>query len=371
MKKIIIWLIGIIVVVGGVYLLESDRGTKVAESGPIKVGFIGPLTGDTSSLGEVSKSAVELAVKEINDKGGIRGQQVQMIYEDGQCTPTYAINAAQKLINTDKVSAIIGGLCSSETSAFVASAMKEKVPTIAYCSSAPSLSSSGKYFFRTYPSDSYQGKFAAEYAYQSGARRVAILYHISDWGTGIKDVFTKRFVELGGEVVVSEGASQETRDYRTQLSKINDVRADYLYMSMYVEGSLAAVDQAVKLGVKSKILGTDTWSDPKFVDQVNRGVSVTYVGSTGVSNDEFKKKILAKTGLRDLPICAGQAYDAVTVLANAVEKVGTNPDKLQGAIRAENFQGVSGPIAFDQNGDVTSAQYVVKRIENGKIVDVK
>lgn len=370
MKKTIWWLVGIVVVI--LVVIVISRGSSTTNSGPIKVGFVGPLTGDTSSLGQASKSAVEIAVDEINQAGGINGRQMQVIYEDGKCLAASGLSAGQKLVSYDKVTAIIGGLCTSETAAFVKIASDAKVPVISYCSSAPSLSQSGPYFFRTYPSDSYQGKFVAEYAYNTlNARNVAVLYHISDWGTGIKDVFTKRFTELGGKVVDVEGTLQDSRDYKTQLTKVKAANPDYIYMPMYIEGSLIAVQQAQDLGIKTKLLGTDTWSDPKFVSSVNKNADILYAGSTGNSDQAFQDKYIAKTGEKQVPICAPQAYDAVTALVSAMKQVGTDANKLPDAIRSQNFQGVTGQVSFDSNGDITHVGYVVKRVKDGQVIQIQ
>jgi branched-chain amino acid transport system substrate-binding protein len=363
-------ILGVVVIV--VIILLATMSGKKGDTGSIKVGFVGPLTGDLSSLGQASKAAVELAVEDINMAGGISGRKIEVIYEDGKCSPVPATGAVQKLINIDKVVSIIGGLCSSETSSFIKLASDAKVPVISYCSSAPSLSNSGEYFFRTYPSDSYQGKYAAEYAYNIlNVKKISILYHISDWGTGIKDVFSKRFTELGGTILSVEGTPQEAREYKTQLTKIKSLNPDYIYMPVYTEGAKVAVQQMIDLGMKTKILAADAWNDPSFVSSVNKNADILYVGSTGGSNEAFKQKYLAKTSEKEVPICAPQAYDAATAIIGALKQVGTDSEKLPMAIGSQDFDGVAGRVKFDQNGDVVNVGYVVKRIANGQIVDIK
>src|SRR3989344_6505412 len=228
------WVIIVLLVIalGGVFLFMrgGDAPPEAAQTGPIEIGFIGPLTGDAASLGVPSKAAVEAAVEEINaevESTGT-GRQLHVTYEDGHCNAQAATNAAQKLINQDKVVAIIGGLCSTETAAFAPMALQAHIPVISYGSSAPNLSQLGPLFSRNYPSDAGQGKFAAEYMYNTlKVKKVAVMYHISDYGTGIKNVFVARFKELGGEVVAEEGAEQTATDYRTQLTKIMAANADY------------------------------------------------------------------------------------------------------------------------------------------------
>lgn len=367
-NKVAIWIVVIIIVIAGIGLIARGKSDTVQEATgePIKIGFIGPLTGDASSLGTVARAAVEVAVKEINDVGGANGDLVQVVYEDGECNGVAGTNAAKKLIESDKVDAIIGGLCSSETAAFAPAAMAAKVVTMSYCSSAPNLSNTGKYFFRDYPSDAFQGKFAAEYAYNTiGARKVAILYSISDWGTGIKDVFTSRFLELGGEIIATEGGPQDSRDYRTPLSKIKGLKPDLIYIPMYPEAGIAALGQAKDLGITTKMLGGDAWSDTKLQKEITGLSNIWYIEAKTGSPEDFNAKILAATGGEQVSICAAQAYDAAFIVIKAIEEVGKDPDMLADKIRSTNYDGVSGHIEFDANGDVTVANYVVKKIENG------
>ncbi len=362
-------LVLLVVLVGGWYALSQAP----KETGPVKIGFIGPLSGDVSSIGTVARDAVELAVSEINAAGGINGSPVEVVYEDGKCDVTAATNAASKLINIDKVDAIIGGACSSETSSFVAQAMENKVPTISYCSSAPSLSGAGKYFFRNYPSDSYQGAFMAEYAYNVlEAREVAILNHITEAYTPIKDVFTKRFEELGGKIVATESMPQEARDYRTQLTKIKNTGTKFIYMPTYPDGATIAVQQAKELGITAQIFGGDTWGDPKL--QKAMAPLGTYLYSeikTAELPTKFTEALLEKTGADAVPPCAPQAYDATYIMLKAIQKAGSDPDSLADALRSSSNDGVSGHVEFDQNGDMVGAAYVVKKIENGTSVEVK
>lgn len=362
-----IWALVVIIIAGLGWWAIGLSGNSDSGTGSIKIGSVLPLTGDAASIGTIDRAAVEIAVEEINAAGGVNGRQLEMTYEDGQCASTPASNAANKLMNADNVIAIIGGLCSTETATFAPAAMQKKVIVISPASSAPNLSQTGKYFFRDYPSDAFQGKFAAEYAYNTlGARKVAIIYHISDWGTGIKNVFGTRFKELGGQIVSESGEPQTATDYRTDLTKAKAANPDYIYTPMYPQGGTALMKQASELGIKAKILGADGWDDPQLAkDAKNLGLDILYTAGKTGTTDAFKQKLEAKTKSSDVPIGAPQAYDAVYILANAMKSAGTDPDKLADTIRATKYDGVSGHIEFDQNGDLTVANYVVKRMANG------
>lgn len=355
----------------GTAMMATTTSAMMAE--PINLGFIAPLTGDASSIGVNNRAAAELAVEEVNAAGGVNGRKINMVYEDGKCAPTEATNAANKLMNVDKVIAIDGAVCSSETASFAPTAMQNKVIVISPGSSAPNLSNTGKYFFRTYPSDAFQGKFAAEYAYNVlKARKVAVLYHVTDWGRGLKDKFVARFQELGGEITSVEGQPQESRDYRTSLTKVKDANADLIYMPLYPDGATVAIKQYHDFGMQTPIYGGDTFADPKLQKSISSMASnVIYSEVITPTNAEFAAKMKTKTNSDQVGIASAQAYDNVKILAAAIAQVGTDPDKLADAIRAMHVQGVSGEISFDQNGDLMTANYHVKKIANGTATEVK
>lgn len=377
MKKFLV----LVVVVVAIWVIVSSFGSAKPTdmtndmaadvSTPIKLGFIGALTGDVAALGQNSQKAVQYAVKQINDNGGINGQQVEMVYEDGGCKAQTASNAANKLLNVDKVSAIVGGLCSGETSAFAKVANDMKVPVVTYCSSAPALSQTGKYFFRTYPSDAFQGRFAAEYAYNVlKAKNVAVITSTSDWGNGLRDKFEARFKELGGKIVFTENTPDTNREFKTQLAKIKAAKPDLVYAALYSEAGGAFVAQYADAKLTTPIYGGDAWADTNFQKAVPATLKVYFSESkTNISSD-FKTAYTATGG--ELTACAPQAYDAVQVVAKGITNAkSTDGDAVATAIRALNFVGVSGQINYDQNGDLTVAEYVVKKIEKGVATEVK
>lgn len=375
--KTVVWVVIVLVLVGLIYTMAKKSGHKQASNSngqmaageTIKIGFIGPLTGDASSIGTVNRAGVELAAEDINKAGG---KKVEIVYEDGACNAKTATNAANKLINSDHVVAIVGGLCSTETAAFGPAAISSKVIVMSYGSSAPNLSRLGKYFFRDYPSDAYQGKFGAEYAYNTlGARKVAVLYHISDYGTGIKDVFVQHFQELGGTIVSEEGTPQDAKDYRTQLSKLKNLQPDLYYMPTYPAGATVAIQQARELGIKETLFAGDSWDDTKLQKDVSGKGNMLYTAAQSLYTDEFKTRVLAKTGGQQVPIGTPQAYDALKLLVQVIGQVGTDPDKIQGALHQVQYQGISGSISFDEHGDLTVARYDVKKFENGGAMMVK
>ena len=146
-----------IVVVYTTQNIVANRGT-----GAIKIGFIGPLTGDAASYGKPISNAVRMAVDVINQSDGINGRPIEVIYENGGCNKEDALRATQKLVYIDKVRMIIGGICSGETLAVLPIAEKEKIILLSPSSSSPELTGAGEYFFRNTPSDLKSGEKLAQ-----------------------------------------------------------------------------------------------------------------------------------------------------------------------------------------------------------------
>ena len=379
------WIVGLVVVALVIWGLvaanknknedSSGNQTKSEETGPIKIGFIGPLTGENANLGLNAKAAAEIALEEVNNAGGVNGRKLEMIFEDGKCAGGPANSAATKLIDADKVSVILGGLCSGETMAFTQKAEDSKTAVLSYCSSNPSITNAGDYIFRVYPSDSFQGKFAAEYIYNKlGKKTVAILYTKNDWATGIKEVFSNSFKALGGSITADEGFDAASKDYRTVLSKIKATSPELLYFVGYTDSAIPGLKQAAELKLNIPMFGADGWDDPKiFTDAGAAGEGAMYSVVATAENQGFKQKMKEKTQSDSVIICSPGAYDGVKILADVMKKVGTDSTAIKNELYKVNYKGgaLSDEISFDSNGDPKTANYIVKAAKNGKAEEVK
>ncbi len=336
----------------------------------IKIGFIAPLSGDLAFLGNNMQKAVELAKDQINEKGGINGKKIKVIYEDGKCDGKEAVSAAQKLINIYGVNAIIGGLCSAETLAVAPLAESSKTILMSPCSSAPKISQAGDYIFRDYISDLFQGKYGADFAYNElGKRKAALFFVQADYGIGVKNAFKERFKELGGEIVAEESFDQSSRDYRTQLTKIRDKNSDIIFFVGYTEEIIPGLKQIKELGINSQILGTEVFEDTTIFDRAGDSAEgvIYYVVKSPLS-EEFKEEMKKRID-GDVTVCAPQAYDAFNIITSAMKKVGTNREKVKEELyNVKDYNGVSGILSFDENGDIVSADMVVKQIRNKEAV---
>jgi len=370
--KIVLWVVVVVVVLVGGYLLMNSQSTKI--NGPVKIGFIGPLTGDAASIGQNERAAVELAADEINKAGGINGQQVQVIYEDGQCTGTAASTAANKLINVDNVPVILGGVCSGETMAFTATAEKAKTVVLSPCSSNPAITNAGDYIFRNYPSDNYQGTFAANYIFNTlGKKKVAVLYIQNDYAVGIRGIFVDAFKKLGGTIVADESAAASATDFRAQLTKIKAANPDLVYSLGMADEATVSIKQAKELGINVPFFGADAWGDAKIWSGLgSAGEGDMYTTVSTPLTAAFTSAMKAKTGT-DVTICSPEAYDGIKLLAQVISKVGIDSTKIKNELYKTVYNGgvSADKISFDSNGDLVGASYTVYVVHNGVASPVK
>jgi branched-chain amino acid transport system substrate-binding protein len=370
--KIIIWLIVAIIVIGGIWYGVTKK--PVEKSAIIKIGFIGPLTGEAAIYGTSPKKGVDLAIEEINAQGGINGEKLELVAEDTKCDPKEAVNAINKLVNVDNIKFIIGGMCSSETLAAAPTAESNKVIMISPVSTNYKVSQAGDYIFRTVPSDALQGKKAAELAYQKGFRKAAILYvTTNDYGLGLEKVFKEEFSKLGGTVAISEGYAAGDSDFRTQLTKIKFANPDVLFTPSQMPGNDLIVKQAKELGIDFQIIGTETMQDEDFVKTVGSAadgiIFTSFAEYKGAQADAFSAKFKAKFG-EEKTIYSDYAYDAVYALEKAMTACENVQDSV--CVKTElyktDFIGATGPVGFDENGDVKGKDFAVFKIENGQFV---
>jgi branched-chain amino acid transport system substrate-binding protein len=348
--------------------VEGDSKTNTQE--PIKIGFIGPLTGSAAVFGTSALASAKLAVKEINDAGGIVGRQVVLIPEDGVCAGKDASDSANKLINVDGVLAIIGGLCSAETLSFTGVAEANNVIVISYASSSPRITEAGDYIFRDFPSDAYQGVKAAQLAKnQINANNVGILYRNDEWGVGLKDTFKQSFEESGGKIVAVEAYEVDAQDFRTQLTKIKDKSPDAVYAVGFTKDAQRILKQARDLGLTQPFIGADAAYDAGLFE--NGGAELEgfiVLGPASVNTSAFEQKVNAEFGIAPVQYSA-HAYDAVRILAQAIASAKTtDATAVKDALYKQTLAGVSGDIAFDENGDLARAEYDIVVVKDGAFV---
>jgi len=360
------WIVVLVVVIGGGWYLFKG-GAAPTETGPIVIGASLPLSGDTASFGEMTKAGIEVAVKEINDAGGVDGRMIEVIYEDDKCSVTGSA-VFNKFTSVDHVAAIIGPVCSPAASAGVPIAQEAKTPTIIW-GSAPGITKAGNFIFRTYPSDAFQGKYGAEYIYNTlGKRTVAVIYVNNDWGQGLSESFTKRFTELGGTVTIAEGVKQDSTDVRTVVSKVKATNPELVYAPMFPAGGVQTIKEARALGLDVPFFGGDGFDTKDFTGATEVEGTLFTVGKVNQS-DAFKARVKAETGV-DAGLFTPLGYDAIKILAQVIDKTGTDSEAMRAELTKLSYTGgESFPlISFDADRDLKEVIVEVKEAKGGVAV---
>jgi branched-chain amino acid transport system substrate-binding protein len=364
MTRNLIFIVLAILVAGMLVYFSYLKKSEVAKE--IILGATLPLTGDVSNLGVDAKNAIELAVKEINQAGGIKGRQVKVIFEDDKCDPKLSVDTANKLINLDKVKIIFGPFCSGASLSAVPVAQQNKVLMISGSATNPKLSNFPLYF-RTIPSDAEQGKFGAEYVFTKlNKRKVAIAYVQNDYGVGLKDAFKKRFEELGGKVVIELEHPEGATDLRTNIAKIKNANPELIYLVAYPKDGGNFLKQLYELNVKVPVFGSESLEFPDIIDIAKKAAEgVIFTRAKEIKNEDFINRYKSAYNTEQ-GAYAPFYYDAAKIIFQGIENCNLNIDCLRDFLVNNKFSGVTGEIDFDENGDVINKEFMLKIIKNGK-----
>jgi branched-chain amino acid transport system substrate-binding protein len=340
------------------------------EQPPVNIGYLGPLTGEAASYGIDTLNGVKLAVEDINAAGGINGRRVELIAEDAQCTGADAASAAQKLVNVDKVVAIMGGQCSGETLAAAPIVEAGKIPMISPVSSSPDVTQAGEFVFRVYPSDALKTKAMAKYLQEQKYTKLAMISENTDFATAFRKAITEQLEE--GVIVFDELVEPNTKDFRTLMARLQDIDFDIFFPNSQSDAVMAAMLQQLReAGLTQQAITHDVGDSVTLLEiapEASSGLLVINVPTSGQGTD-FETRFTGKFGPAQSTIAfAAHAYDGMSILAEAIRLVGTEGPALRDALYAmPGYAGLVGTISFDEHGDAVGIPYVLKRFQNGAI----
>lgn len=376
MKKIIIGIVVIILVIIGIsYFSKNSKQSAVKE--PIKIGFIGPLSGDAAAYGVDEKNATSLAVEEINKMGGVNGRLLEIIYEDGKCSGKDAVSAAQKLINIDKVQIILGGACSGETLAIAPIAEQNKILLFSAFSSSPDITNAGDYIFRNSPSDLDVAKGYAQYIVnKSGYKKIAIISESTDYASGVRKIFNEEVHNLGGTIVADEVFKQGERDFRGNIIKVksSDAEAIFINPQSGITGGLT-LKQIKDLGIKTPVFSVFVFSGKDAQEAAGLAANnLIYFDVAGLSAEkkgkDFLNKFVSYFGkIGGTEYSVGSRYDSVYMITNALKECSENTECIKNFLyKMDWYYGIIGRYKFDTNGDMEGlVPLTPKTIKDGKI----
>ena len=342
----------------------------------IKIGVFGPFTGDAAATGAAEKEAVELAVKEKNAAGGVRGKQIEVIFADDAGKPEEAVNVAKRLTARDNVSIMIGSISSPASLAASQVAAQSETPQIVVSGTAQKITTQGnKWVFRSPVPDTKLAGDLADFIAEKfpNVKKVAFLYVNDDFGRGGFEKFKAGADKHGIQIVAEERYARGDLDFTAQLGRIKASGAQALVeWSRYAEGALVA-KQFVAMNMTMPRFGCDGVALPKYVelggDAVNGVFYTTHYSSATTADIPAAQKFIAKFkgAYGKVPdMYDSEAYDAITLALLAIEKAGSEDrGKIRDALAGLSFDSTRGPFKFDPNGDPLLVTHVVK-IVNGK-----
>ena len=371
MKKINMFVVGAMMLIGG-----CGKSGEMTKPETIKIGGMAPLTGALAIYGVTTTNGAELAVKEINENGGILGKKIEYIMLDTKGDSTEAVMAYNKLVD-EKVAGIIGEITSKPTLAVAEVAVQDNMPLITPTGTQVDITEAGPNVFRVCFTNPYQGKVLAITSKERlGADTVAVmLNNSSDYSDGITKAFIEESEKLGMKVMGVEGYSDGDKDFKPQLTKLAAMNPDVVLIPEYYEQAALIATQAREVGVKSIFVGSDGWDGiAKTLDKSSySAIENSYFTNHFSMEDQSEKiqnflKDYRETYKEDPSAFSALGYDAIYMMKSAIEKAGTtDKQKVVDALKGIEYDGITGYLTFDDHNNPVKAVTVLK-IENGKYI---
>ena len=405
-----------------IFLLCLGLTNSALGTGEIKIGFLTALTGSLASFGLPTDYSARLAVDQINAAGGLLGCKVKLVTRDTGASPVVARDAITRLVKVDRVTACVGALSSEVTAATSSVTISHRIVQISPASTSPQLTELDDrgFVFRTCPSDALQGTIQGKLARNLGYETASILFVNNAYGKGIAESFKSTFEKKKGKIIKIIPYDKGKASYREEVESVIRGKPDVLNIIGFPIDGNNILLEAAGLGYRGKYI----FADGMKGDSVSQGPASKYIdGSFGTALgtmevkelkqfeedyvDKLKCDGVNKRKIKDymaMPFRT-QSYDAVVLIALAIEKAGRgflkmSPKNQGNAIRRNlisianppgqevlygesgrafrllkegrdiNYQGVSGPLTFDKNGDIREAAIVIWHIKDGKTLSV-
>jgi branched-chain amino acid transport system substrate-binding protein len=343
----------------------------------IKIGLLAPLTGQAAADGLSVQNSVKLAVEKVNAEGGLMGKKVELITYDDRADGKEAVALARKLIEQDKVVAVVGGSYSTPSRAMAPIFQEEKIPAVYAYAVHPDVTKAGNFNFRNGFLGMVEGKAAAYTAVKLlKAKKIALLISDNDFGRTLAEGF-KMYIEKyakGAATITSVQAyPMQEKDFKAYLSKIKDENVDVIFSSGYYFQTGPVVKQAREMGIKAHIIGEEGADSPKFLEIAGKSAE-GFVIVTNLNRDDKRAQVqnflkTFETRYKIQPDMVGaSAYDAFMIIVDGIKRAKSvkGPD-IRGSIATlKDFDGLTGQIKrFTPEGEVVK-DVQVQTVKNGR-----
>lgn len=348
-----------------------------AAGGSAKIGVVSYLTGGGAAYGEAIRQGLELARDEINAKGKVK---IELVFEDSKGEKNEAINATNKLIHKDNVVAIIGPTLSGEMFAAGPIAGQAGVPIMGTSTTAEGITEISDFVFRNSLPESIALPSAVKKAKEKfGLKKVALMYsNNNDFSVSGFKTFEQAIKNNGMEIVTVETFADKDTDFSAQMTKIASLKPDAVFVAGLYQEAALILKKARELGITVPFIGNNGFNSPQLIKSAGAAAEGAVVASPWFpgKDDEKVKKFLAafKAKYNKEPDqFSAQSYDAMYIMAEALEKAGTTSDrkKLRDSLAAvKDFNGVTGKFAFDAKRN-PAMDVTILIVKDGKFTELK
>ena len=375
MKRSTLYRLGAVAAMGATALLHVPASAQPARGEPYRIGIILPMTGPTADYGADFNRGAVLAEEEINASGGIKGRPVKLVLGDSKNQPKDGVAEFKKLVEIDKVPAIISTMTGVILPQFALS-REAKVPMIAVGAITPEIRKGGPTVFSNYPLADDEEREIAEYAIKTlGLKEAAVVYENSSYGKTLSAIFIEEFKKAGGTIVGQEVIEKGGRDFRSQLTRIGATRAPLIVAYAYYAEAGLLVRQASELGIKAQFMSHGSVQNKAFGEIAGPAANGFISGSPRWDEDAPNVKAFIeryrKRWNREPDLYGPYFYDAVKMYAAAIEQGGDTPEGIRNALKGlKDFPGINGVMNFGPDNVVLLPLRFVK-FENGNWVPIK
>jgi len=341
---------------------ESSERTGL----PVVIAATIPLTGDAASYGEIQKRGISLALSKINTDQS--RPLLKVVYKDSQLSPKEAVNALQQSILQDKPQ-VVFSISTAEVMAQAPVCNEKKVVLLSPLASGDDITKAGPFVYRVSPADSFQGRAIAEKILALGLKRLGILSVNDSFGVGLAMKFRETLEKGGGTVVADETSNPGQVDLRTHLEKLRATKPEGIFLVLHPGQAVAVLKQIKELGIRARLFGADTFSNREIYSAARQEAQGVVFSLPAQPDSPAFKQFSAdyeKTYSSPADINAAAAYDATMLVARAVRAGARTGDQIRAYFdKQEPYEGASGLIQWDSNGDVISKKYAVYVIQGG------
>lgn len=351
----------------------GDSSEKV-----IKIGVFEPTSGENGGGGQLEVDGIKYA-NQVKPTVNIGGEEykVELVISDNKSDKSEAANAASYLVNEG--CSIVLGSYGSAVSIAAGSVFKDaEIPAIGCSCTNPQVTLGNDFYFRVCFLDSFQAKVLAYYAIQQGYTKAAVMTQVGDdYSIGLGEFFKEYFVDYGGEIVSDQNFPANNADYSALLQNIKTSGAQCVFAPSSITAGPVILQQAQSLGVDAVFMGPDTWDNADMVNTAEGGaagcaegyICSTFFDDSAEDVADFVNGYKEAFNTDTINVVTALGYDAYMTAILAIEAAGsTEGTAIRDALVNVNYTGVTGPIAFDANGDVSKDSAVLKTVQGGKLV---